>query len=260
MVKSYIVPRMGTQGANEPRDWNFSLHLGGLRPPPSLRDSSMNMKKLVPLMAALVAIGGLQGCSSKEKASDSTLTRAIDKYSKTHRSCVEMSPVLDDMRGQDARFGNDVIMIPLENAKGDSINKMALKQMKILVDEGIYKKSSGEVPDAGNGGQRVKAGFFELTPKGKKFFIRHDDHVLTCLGEQKVKKINFFTKPAAYQGFYMTLVDYEANVKIDPWGKEIIKLDPNHELYDRILVDYQHLQTTLILTNKGWMDARVLDE
>ncbi len=203
------------------------------------------------LALLLTATTLLAACSGSQKASDSNFKKAISAYNQSHPLCLPISPATDDMSG--GVIGQETVRIVRTDAAGKPTNKNALKQMGILDKEGVYDQQKDEEAD----GYKSYYAVFTLTDKGKKYFVGPANNPHLCIGTTRVKKINWFSLPTGDNGLTVSHVSYRGQHDLHKWAKKLLQAG-NPEVIDS-LDEEINMQSTLVLTNKGWLDSRELN-
>ncbi|MDO5685966.1 MAG: hypothetical protein Q4G42_01000 [Neisseria sp.] len=192
----------------------------------------------------------LAACSDNQQASDANLKSAIDAYNQAHPLCLPMSPMGEGFRG--GVFGDPSIRIVRADLNGKSINKQALKQMEVLEKEGVYDRQKDEA-----GSAKARVAVFTLSDKGKGYFTGSATNPQLCIGTTRVKKIQWFSQPTAHNGLTVSRVAYEGEYELHKWAKKLLKAADSETPIS--LNQTVSAQTTLVQTNKGWLDIRELD-
>lgn len=208
--------------------------------------------------AALAATALLAACSGSNEASKSTFEKAINHYAEQHGVCLPLALNVQTPQGFESRrnvmLGEPLIRIAERDTNGGKINESALKQMKIFDKEGFYKPGNTETVSVDNE-RDIKVYTYELTEKGAAQMLESPHGPLFCIGNQKVGKVHWFTKPTPADGVTVSKVSYEAEFKPQGWAKKLLK--EGGAEWARI--ENSRTQTaTLVQTNEGWRDIREL--
>ncbi|MDO1509132.1 MULTISPECIES: hypothetical protein [unclassified Neisseria] len=216
------------------------------------------MNKLTLTAAALL----LAACSNGNNADKTTFEKTINRYASGNSVCLPIALNVQNHNGiniisTDTVLGEPVIKIVEKNLDGKNVNEQAIKQMQILDSEGLYKKGESETLNVLDSKNNIKIRVYTLTEKGQTRTRLTPQGPRFCLGKQTVKKINWFTEPAPYNGVIMTKVSYEARFEPERWAEKLLKesgKDWEHAKQD------VHQTATLIKTNDGWRDIRELKQ
>ncbi len=209
----------------------------------------------------LLLVTMLAACSNSQDANKSNFENAINQYYKNNNLCLVLAPIekhnnpkamVDGIVGH---YGDTKLSIVAKNADGDKVNEQALKQMAVLVNEGIYQEEERE-KKAGNGKKEWQIAVFSLTEKGVGYFQGSPLGPKLCVGKQKVEKVNWFTEPTTADGMIVSQVVYEHSYKLDKFAKKLID-QGQYNLEAEINKGKQN-RTLLVLTNEGWKDHRLL--
>lgn len=215
---------------------------------------NVNKWACAAVLAAASAVC-LSGCARDyPEPGKSAFKKAIEEYADSHKSCIEISPAVDSDRDAAGRIGDRQLIIDIADSSGKPINQNAARQLDLLAQQGYYAKKNVDGFDG------AKRAVYTLQPTSEDLFMRESDRVLTCLGAQKVVKINFFTRPAPLDGVWVSYVNYQSVVKIDKLGSKLLRLDPNEKVYSSILEEEQNATVAVAATDKGWKDARAVME
>ncbi len=212
--------------------------------------------------AILALVTGLVACSGSQDASKGNFEKAINQYYQDNDLCLAMAPLdADNMQkyglldGVNGRYGDKTIKIIKKNSNGDTVNRHALKQMAVLVDEKIYELDKDEkIPSSGK--KDLQVAVYQLTSNGTKFFKETATGPRLCVGKQKVKKIDWFTEPTTADGMIVSQVVYERTYKLDKFADKLIK--QGQDDLANYVADGQNGRSLLVLTNEGWKDHRLL--
>lgn len=213
----------------------------------------MNKVMLLSVMA-LSAL--LAGCGGKQEASKNNFADAIDDYIGQQRVCQPMNLALDANGGviPVVWLGAKEIQVPMKNANGDKINKLALKQMAVLVDADLYEE--GKKATVNVGSESVPVAVYYRTQQGDQKIAPSNGGTLLCVGTQKVDKVVLFTEPTPANGVTVSKVVYDAKLVPEKWAGKLFDLgDKNAK---QIWTANQRENATMVLTNKGWRDMRTL--
>lgn len=211
----------------------------------------------VMLLSVMGLSALLAACGGKQEASKNNFAKALDDYMSRQRVCQPVSLGLDAAGSDTAKIvwlGAREIRIPLKNADGDKINKLALKQMSVLTDADLYEE--GEKASMAVGGKLVPVAVYHRTPKGDQQIAPSSGGTLLCLGTQKVDKVVLYTEPTPANGVTVAKVVYDAQLVPEKWADKLWSLG-NHDKQS-LLTDVQRESATMVLTNQGWRDMREL--
>lgn len=206
--------------------------------------------------ALTVASALLLGACSGSTPSKSTFEKAINHYVSQKGVCVPLAVKIENngITGQ-TLLGVSQIKIPEQNVKGEKINETAIAQMRVLDNEGLYKKQTSETFEFPSTTAKTGVYVYELTEKGKNKIEAGGLEPRFCIGSQKVEKINWYTEPTPSDGLTVSKVSYEARFVTEKWAEKLFKEAGS---------DWKHPETTrtkmatLVKTNDGWRDIREL--
>lgn len=195
----------------------------------------------------LAACGGGQ-----HQASSSNFEAVLQQYGQQHGVCLPLAlnVVGADGVGRQAMLGSDKIVLATQNQAGAAINDVAVKQMAVLVENGLYRQESPA--------ESLQVAF-SLTEKGLAQTQSGLTSPLFCIGKQQVNKVLYFTEPAANaQGLIVSQVVYEADVRLENWAKQL--LNRGDADWKNRLQSTRVEQALLMKTNEGWRDVRTLPQ
>lgn len=200
----------------------------------------------------------LSACGDKQEASKGNFKDAIEHYAKDSGVCL---PLALNVSTQEVREGNVVgryamlgmeqVTLETQDVSGNEINEVALKQMDVLVDAGLYQKNK----NLSNDKQEV----FDITKKGIDNTRLGEHGPLFCIGTQRVAKVLWYTEPATNaQGLTVASVVYEADTKLDDWAERLLRRGSAD--WKEGLETSRTQQAVLVKTNDGWRDVRELPQ
>lgn len=213
----------------------------------------MNKLGLVTGVVGLSVL--ITACGHSTKASEGNFAKAIDEYAAQEQICLPMNlPVQTESQSQNIVLGSPEIHIARKNGQGDNINKEALKQMRILVDAGLYTADKNDL-QVNDGDKNIPVSVFRRAENNDgAFALNNTSMPLLCLGHQKVDKIILFTEPTSEEGMIVSNVVYAAKLVPTKWAEKLLK--DREEDGKAILHNTQRKSATLVLTNQGWKDKR----
>ncbi|MDK4687729.1 hypothetical protein [Kingella negevensis] len=210
------------------------------------------MKKLIVLSAALL----LAACGSDNELSKSKVEKALKETAKQRAVCVPFNLNIEYTHAGDnpafTSLGAPEIRIVKRQENGKRANLAAADQMDILVNAGLYHQEN--TLKVGEGDEAVRYMVYKITEKGQKVFQSTPTASLTCVGTEKVEKVNFFTAPTPANGITVTQVSYETKVEPERWAAKLLKGTP---LLEEVKQTRTH-HATLVKTNDGWRDLNEL--
>lgn len=208
--------------------------------------------------AGLIGAGVLlAGCGSSHEAGKSQFKHAIERYTKNNGVCLPLALNVSSQDAQDGQVVGRQIMLGMErivletrNAQGGRLNETALKQMKILEDEGFYQKEKNSADDEA---------VFQITAKGQAQTRAGVHSPLFCIGKHRIENVLYYTEPATNAvGLTVSQVVYEADVSLEGWADRLLSrgsADWKNSLHIR-----RTEQATMVKTNDGWRDLRELPQ
>lgn len=209
------------------------------------------MKKLTALSALLL----LAACGGNS-VSKSDVQKAINKSVRNSSVCVPFQLNVEHLLpGEDpalSQLGLPKVKLLKRLDDGKRANLKAIEQMDILADAGLYKQ--GKTERTGEGEHAVRHLVYELTNEGMRKIRLSPQGPLLCIGNEHVKKVNYFTKPSPANGVTVTQVSYEAEIVPDRWAKKLLKEDARYDMLKATKTQV----ATLVETNDGWRDIRDL--
>lgn len=197
----------------------------------------------------------LAGCGNSHEAGKSQFKNAIERYSKNSGVCLPLALNVSSQDvhdghvvGRQIMLGMDRIVLETRNLHGDRLNETALKQMKILEDEGFYQKDKNSAENEA---------VFNITAKGQAQTRPGAHGPLFCIGKQRIENVLYYTEPATNAvGLTVSQVVYEADVNLESWADRLLSrgsADWKDSLHTR-----RTEQATMVKTNDGWRDLREL--
>ncbi|MDO4878624.1 MAG: hypothetical protein Q3966_04920, partial [Neisseria sp.] len=224
-------------------------------------DRRPEMKKTLALGMAAIA---LAACGNNNEAGEKNFKKAINRIGGSQKVCIPFKLDIQmpdgSPAGQNSMAGEPLLLVADSDTEGRRINKKAEKQIKILTENGFYKKEKTEsqtlpLPDGGKG---ITVTAYSLTEKGRKQVLANDALAfpLLCIGTPEVKKINWYTTPAPFRGTIVSKVSYQADLKLERWAEKLIKEGGKEDL-QRLKQPEQKI-ATLVQTDKGWISPREL--
>ncbi len=198
-------------------------------------------KKMLPFIVLSLL---LSACNNNQTANDRNFRQALNKYNEQHPECRTIPLINED--NANISLGNDVIRISRTDSAGNKINQKALKQMQLLKKAGIYKQNKDDSTSDG----KVSVAVFVLNKDAKN---KHKNKQL-CIGTIKVKEVKWFSQPTNDKGLVVSKVAYGGEYKLYKWSDRLLK-ETQPDLYDKFKQPV-NAQSTLVLTNKGWLDIR----
>ncbi len=206
------------------------------------------MKKLLVLSATLM----LAACGGDVDKGD--LRDAINEMEQ--RVCLpfqlDVQDRLPNENPKQSLLGAPEIKLLKRLENGKRANEQASKQMEALVRAGLYKADKEQ--KVGTGEQKARYSVYTLTERGREEIHVRQSTALLCVGNQKVKKINYFTEPTPTRGVIVTNVSYEAKLQPEKWASSLLKDSEYKELYKETTTQ----TATLMKTSEGWRDIREL--
>ncbi|WP_051940231.1 hypothetical protein [Stenoxybacter acetivorans] len=201
--------------------------------------------------------GLLSACGDVQEASERNIEKAIRESVSAERVCLPTPAAVDVSGSPDVNLllGNKTMRIAVKNIDGDKINKQALKQMDILVDEGFYQEAKEE--QALSGEIKIPFRVFERTDKGNAQIQPSPHGALLCLGTKKLNKVDLFTEPTAHNGVTAVKAVYEVQLQPEKWAEKLLKHSDENFFTQAKHPRKQNM--TLVLTNRGWRDMRELE-
>ncbi|MBR6026503.1 MAG: hypothetical protein IK065_02765 [Neisseriaceae bacterium] len=198
-------------------------------------------KKILPFIVISLL---LSACNNHQTAGDRNFKQALNKYNQQHPECRTIPLINED--NSNISLGNDVIRISRTDSAGNKINQKALKQMQLLKKAGIYKQNKDDASSDG----KVSVAVFVLNKDAKNKYKSKQ----LCIGTIKVKEIKWFSQPTNDKGLVVSKVAYAGEYQLYKWSERLLK-ETQPDMYDK-LKQPVNAQSTLVLTNKGWLDIR----
>lgn len=206
----------------------------------------------------LTSILALAACGGHEGLSKSDVQKAVNASAKNHSVCIPFALTVEHRReGENpalTQLGAGEIKLLKRQEDGKTANPIAMQQMDILVDAGLYHQEKTE--RIGEGDEAIRYLVYHLTEKGKEFFVPTPQENLMCIGTEAVEKINYFTTPTPSNGITISQISYEAKIIPAKWAKKLLKDNEYFENLSRTKTKH----ATLVQTNEGWRDIYSLHD
>lgn len=203
------------------------------------------MRKMSYLMFAGTL--ALASCSNPKTASNSNFQTAIQKYLDTQPACTYVS-----LNGHP--LPQDVDLRTADWSK---------QGVDPLISAGLVKESDATIKEQQWDGTSKSAPgkHFELTEKGKQFVSKgYADRTTLCYGKPVITKIVRYTEPSDAMGMKMSQVTYTWHLEdVADWAKNDVIQKASPDIASN-LASEQKAEATVVLTNEGWLDSRMMDK